>query len=599
MDTRVGQKFGNFSLVRHLGRGGYADVYLGEHIHLKNHFAAIKIFDPIQTKDEDETHYEKEAFRTEAQRLVQLIHPNIVRVWDYDIKEGTPFLVMEYAPNGSLRNHHIKGSRLSLGTIVHYVNQIASALQYIHDNKLIHRDIKQANMLLGLNNTVLLSDIGIAVVAHRETSRSPQIARGTPPYMAPEQWDRQALPASDQYSLGIVVYEWICGFRPFIGSEEVLEYQHKHVTPPSLRKQLPSLSPSIEEVVMTSLAKDARHRFASIVAFANALEQACLLVSPIDLSALVKESDPKPVPSKNTPASANDLIDVKQVQEILTNALPSPIIPALGDEVGEGKYRPSQGSEAFSASLIASPTLDQAQVLEKEPNVSNQGGTSLNLSPLGGEAGITGGAVKIDHNDDLLVPPPTLKPAENGAVSPSSTPDSAEEKPDVGGTGRTQTPPAIRDVESAILIYPAQRSRAKSTGKLPAVPPDEDATSVPKQVKNGNTGKMRAAMAAGAGAGAGAAAFASAQTTAAPSGTPPGGANAGAPGGGVPPRRRSRRWLTLLLILLTILLLVGIAFASPGGQQIINHIIPSTTTATVTITPKSQPWLTIFSSLLL
>ncbi len=159
----------------------------------------------------------------------------------------------------------------------------------------------------------------------------------------------------------------------------------------------------------------------------------------------------------------------------------------------------------------------------------------------------------------------------------------------MGGAGRTQTPPVIRAVEPAIITYPAQRSRAKSTGKLPAVPPGEDNASAPQQVKNGNTGKMRAAMAAGAGAVVGAAAFASAQAPAAPSGTPPGGANAGAPGGGIPPRRRSRRWLALLLILLTILLLVGIAFASPGGQQIINNINPSTTTAKVTITPKSQP----------
>ena len=219
---------------------------------------------------------------------------------------------------------------------------------------------------------------------------------------------------------------------------------------------------------------------------------------------------------------------------------------------------------------------------------------------VGGVAGGAGavwagasGSDLLQHDDDLLAPPPPLKPAANGAESPSFTPDSAGEKPDMGGTGKTQTPPSIRAVEPAIITYPAQRSRPKSTGKLPAAPPDEDAAvaaaGAPRQVKNGNSGKLRAAMAAGAGGVVGGAAFASAQTPAAPSGTPPGGPNVGAPGGGVPPRRRSRRWLALLLILLTILLLAGIAFASPGGQQIITHIIPSTTTATVTITPKSQP----------
>ena len=155
-----------------------------------------------------------------------------------------------------------------------YVKQIAEALQYAHDQKLIHRDIKPENMLAGERHEVLLSDFGIALVAQSSRHQSTQEVIGTVTYMSPEQIQGKPRPASDQYSLGIVVYEWLCGDRPFHGSFTELCAQHVFAPPPPLREKVPTISPDIEHVVMTALAKDSKQRFANVRAFATALEQA-------------------------------------------------------------------------------------------------------------------------------------------------------------------------------------------------------------------------------------------------------------------------------------------------------------------------------------
>ena len=211
MANHVGQQFGNYQLIRLLGRGGFAEVYLGEHIHL-NTQAAIKVLD---TRLES---HDVEQFRTEARTIARLRHPHIVRVLEFDVEEGIPFLVMDYAPKGSLHQRHPAGIPLPLDTIVPYVKQIADALEYIHNQKLIHRDVKPQNMLLGSNNEVLLSDFGIALVTQSSSLQSPQDVAGTVAYMAPEQLRGKPRPASDQYALGVVVYEWLSGTRPFKGS---------------------------------------------------------------------------------------------------------------------------------------------------------------------------------------------------------------------------------------------------------------------------------------------------------------------------------------------------------------------------------------------
>jgi eukaryotic-like serine/threonine-protein kinase len=267
MKDLVGQQFGNYHLTRLLGKGGFAEVYLGQHVRL-NMQAAIKVLH-MHLADED-----IEEFQREAQIIATLVHPHIVRILDFDIRDGTPFLVMDYAPHGTLRQRYARGTQVPLPEVVASIREIASALQYAHDQKLIHRDIKPENMLIGRRNEVVLSDFGIATVAHSTSSMMTQASIGTIPYMAPEQIQSHPRPASDQYALGVVVYEWLCGGRPFDGSYAEIFAKHLMTPPPSLRERVPTISPDVEQVVLTALAKDPKQRFGSVQAFAAALEQA-------------------------------------------------------------------------------------------------------------------------------------------------------------------------------------------------------------------------------------------------------------------------------------------------------------------------------------
>src|SRR6266700_2651965 len=267
MTDLVGKQLGKYRLTSLLGRGGFAEVYQGEHIYLKSQ-AAIKVLRIIPREEE------VKSFLTEAQKLVSLRHPHIVRVLDFDVENGVPFLVMEYASHGSLRQRYPIGTRIPRETIKSYVRQVADALQYAHNEKVIHRDVKPENMLLGQHDEVLLSDFGIALVAPQTGSLTTQEMAGTVPYIAPEQIKGKPRPACDQYSLGVIVYEWLCGERPFKGPLWEIVNQHINTLPPPLHEKMPDISPVVEQVVMKAMAKDPAQRFTSVKEFANALEAA-------------------------------------------------------------------------------------------------------------------------------------------------------------------------------------------------------------------------------------------------------------------------------------------------------------------------------------
>ncbi|HEX6779539.1 MAG TPA: protein kinase, partial [Ktedonobacterales bacterium] len=267
MANRVGQQLGSYRLLRLLGTGGFAEVYLGEHIHLKSQ-AAIKVLHASLAKEQQQD------FLAEAQTVARLKHPHIVGVLEFGIEGSTPYLVMDFAPYGTLRTRYPRGERLPLPILLSSVRQMADALAYAHEHQVVHRDIKPENMLIDAQGQIVLSDFGIATVAHSSRSQSIEEVVGTVFYMAPEQLMGKPRPASDQYALGVVTYEWLTGKLPFQGSFAEAASQQLFEQPPSLRGIVPSLSPALEEVVLTALAKDPKARFASVQDFAAALERA-------------------------------------------------------------------------------------------------------------------------------------------------------------------------------------------------------------------------------------------------------------------------------------------------------------------------------------
>lgn len=262
----IDQQMGNYRLTQLIGTGAFADIYLSTHMYLNSHVAIKALRGPFDT-------HALESFLTEARLLINLVHPHIIRIIDSGIEADTPYFVMDYAPGGNLRQLHPPGTMVPLSTVVTYVRAIASALQYAHGQHLIHRDLKPENLLLGPTRELLLSDFGLALLFPDSDTLQVQEHFGTLEYMAPEQIRGQPLPASDQYALAVIVYEWLSGQRPFRGTHAELINQHQYSPPASLSEQHPELSSAIEEVLFKALSKDPALRYVDVLSFAKAFEE--------------------------------------------------------------------------------------------------------------------------------------------------------------------------------------------------------------------------------------------------------------------------------------------------------------------------------------
>ena len=270
----TGQPLDAYRLIQHLGAGASGDVYEATDLH-NGKRVAIKVMEPLKTRDA------VQQFLREAGVLVRLRHPHIVQIIHFGVDSATdlPFIVMQYAPNGTLRQRHARGTCLPLATVVQYVNVLADALQCAHDDRSIHRDVKPDNVLLDANNALLLSDFGIATssLSLFVDLNQPvqQRTAGTAYYMAPEQCQGEAEKASDQYALAIMAYEWLCGYPPFTGDTVIsIYYQHINAPVPSLCARRPDISKNVEAVIMRALAKRPAARYPGVSTFAQALEAA-------------------------------------------------------------------------------------------------------------------------------------------------------------------------------------------------------------------------------------------------------------------------------------------------------------------------------------
>jgi outer membrane biosynthesis protein TonB len=278
-----GTKLGQYEVQEFIGQGAMGLVYRAFHVQLER-AGAVKVLQAL-SPDPDTT----ARFRHEAQAIAQMRHPNIVNVYDFGEFEGTPYMIVEYVPGGSLADRLNTGP-VSRPAAMNYLRGIAAGLDYAHGMGIVHRDVKPANVLLEKDDTPVLADFGLAKLLQGSSLKSMTgVTTGTPAYMAPEQvMGRQVGPAADRYSLATIAYEMLAGAIPFDGEAlmELLYAQvHREPLPPSSRDA--SLGPEVDAVIMRGLAKDPAARWESCALFVDALEAA--LAAPVMATSLVAD----------------------------------------------------------------------------------------------------------------------------------------------------------------------------------------------------------------------------------------------------------------------------------------------------------------------
>lgn len=271
----VGKRIGNYQIVAELARGSSSRVYRGEHIFLKKRKVAIKILHtPFLSSQE-----ERERFLQEAQFLEMLKHPYILPIFDVGIEEDFPYLVAEYAPQGSLRNR-IK-RRLPypfpLDEALTIIFQVGQALDYAHQQNIIHRDLKPENILFNAKGDAMLADFGIATMIDTDSIKYVNNV-GTPRYMAPEQFTGTISKEGDQYALGCIAYELLTAQPAFSGADlSTTRSKHMAETPIAPRQLNASIPPSIERAILKAMAKQRIDRHRDVAAFLEALNDATLV----------------------------------------------------------------------------------------------------------------------------------------------------------------------------------------------------------------------------------------------------------------------------------------------------------------------------------
>src|SRR5215831_799739 len=287
-----GQQLGRYRFQRLLGSGGMGEVYLATDT-IINRQVAIKVIraEAAPYPDVKATQEAARLFQREMKAIAALDHPHILPLYDYGesrVNEETlTYMVMPYRPEGSLTSWLQRRGRaepFSPQEVASLVDQAASALQHAHNRNVIHQDVKPANFLIQSDEenparlNLLLADFGVAKFTSTTSSAS-QSARGTPAFMAPEQWQGQPVPATDQYALAVMVFELLVGRPPFQGGMSQVMFQHFNTPPPAPSTFNPRISAAIDAVLLRALAKKPDDRFPSITAFAHAFQEAAQLAA--------------------------------------------------------------------------------------------------------------------------------------------------------------------------------------------------------------------------------------------------------------------------------------------------------------------------------
>jgi WD40 repeat protein/serine/threonine protein kinase len=299
MDDLTGQTIRGYEIQERIGEGGFGVVYRA-HQPIVRRDVVVKAILPVYANNPDFIR----SFEAEAQLIARLEHLHIVPLYDYWRGQEGAFLVMRWLRGGSLLDHLSNGP-WSLNAVLRLINQIAGGLATAHRNNIIHQDIKPANILLDQEGNAYLTDFGLAKDLETDTDLSVSnvnaSVRGSPAYISPEQIRRAKItPRTDIYSMGIVLYELLCGEHPF-GTPNVVELlRHQLNTQlPAIQKYRPDLPDTLNIVLWRATAKDPDVRYASAFemaeAFHNAVQQHTDEDSPVVASRVARGATAQPI----------------------------------------------------------------------------------------------------------------------------------------------------------------------------------------------------------------------------------------------------------------------------------------------------------------
>ncbi|MHB8627222.1 MAG: protein kinase domain-containing protein [Aggregatilineales bacterium] len=458
MPDLTGQTIGPYRIVALLGKGGMAEVYrarqtLGGGV---GRDVALKLIDVRLAMTPEFV----ARFRREAETLVALSHPHILKAFDFGEYAESVYLVMELMPGGSLAELVRRGA-LPFEAITRLLDQIGSALDYAHEQGVIHRDLKPHNVLFDSKGNAFLTDFGIVKLAN-ETSVLTQrnAAIGTPAYMAPEQWSNKSIDArTDLYSLGVMLFEMIAGRVPFQGDTPFhLMHLHANELPPSVTTLRPDAPAALDRVIHKALAKDPTARYQSAAVLTadvrTALAGGQVNAPPIaaNISPAALRAIPNPLPPMPMPTPPGMTVRPRQTRGIVGIVAGLVVLTVIGLGIGlalNGSHTPATPTALPTPTFL--PTQPIIALLSTDTPISPTATAIHTPTPVPTNTPIPPTATASATATHTSTPVPTntsIPPTAANTNTPGTTPTVA---PALSPLDQAKTLRAVQQTQTATL----------------------------------------------------------------------------------------------------------------------------------------------------